>query len=300
MNKYISSFCDEFKYPAEAKATLISAYETLSLNYDASELFHRYVKLYNEDRLNDYKAVLHDLDTAADLSSVHKYTLHLLFFICLSKHTRELYEKKGISYEIYYDSMSDLKWKLIECYTMYEIWGTFVPGWYDRFFDLTRFALGRLQFEIINFKDFYDKGNYSLKENDVVLNIHIPSCGPMLHDECITSYRKAASFYKDYFVGRPVAFVCSSWLLFPRHKEFLPKNSNVLKFMEDFDIYSYTIDKDGSDLWRIFYKDYRNAPADLPQKTSIQRAYADWLMKGNPIGTGKGVFFFDGENILKN
>ncbi|MEN6313836.1 MAG: acyltransferase domain-containing protein [Clostridiaceae bacterium] len=297
---YIISFCDEFGYPAEAKAAIISAYKLLSQNSCACESFQKYVLMYNGDRLNDFSAVFDDLDAAADLCKVHKYTLHLLLFICLSKHTRELYERKGISYEIFHDSMSDLKWKLTECYNMYGIWGSFVSRWFPGFFILTRFGLGRLQFEIVNFKENYKKGNYTLKENDTAINIHIPACGPLLHDECIASYHKAADFFKDYFAGRPVAFVCTSWLLFPYHKEFFPKSSNILKFMEDFDIYSYKIDNEGADLWRIFYKDYRNDPADLPNKTSIQRAYADWLMKGNPVGYGKGVFFIDGGKIVHN
>lgn len=33
-----------------------------------------------------------------------------------------------------------------------------------------------------------------------------------------------------------IIIVCNSWLIFPKHYEFLPLNSNIIGFMNDFDI----------------------------------------------------------------
>ena len=293
MRSYIESFCNEFGYPEEAKSTLLNCYDSLCENKDAYAIFNEQVDLYNNDNLFDYTGVLELMDKAAALSGMHGYTVHLLFYICLSKHTRELYEKQNIPYTIYFDSMSDLKWKLLECKKVYDIWGSSVAWWFPRFFNLTRFALGRLQFETANADAAYTKNGYTVNPEDTVLNIHIPSSGPLRHEDCLESYRFAAEFYKDTFKNKPIVFKCSSWLLYPAHYEFLPKNSNILKFMSDFDIISSYTDENKGFLWRIFYTDKTEDLDALPCETSLQRAYVDWLKQGNKVGSGLGFFIFN-------
>jgi hypothetical protein len=52
--------------------------------------------------------------------------------------------------------------------------------------------------------------------------------------------------------------------------------------------------------WRVFGKDSDKAPDELPQNTSLQKAYAKHLMAGGKTGSGYGVFFFDGEKIIQS
>ena len=298
MEDYIASFCKEFQYPAEAAESLLNEFGKLTKDTNAMNIFQKQVDLYNCGGLTDYHEALKLINKASELSGANSYTIFLLFFICLSKHTRELYEEKNIEYAAFYDSMYDLKCKLYECHKLHGIWGTFVADWFPRFFQLTRFALGRLQFETDVFKNTYSKNGNALSPGDTVLNIHIPSRGPLIHEDCLESYRMASVFFKDFFVQKPTAFVCNSWLLFPSHKEFLPKESNILAFMNDFDIISSGFSENREDLWRIFYKEYTGNADELPNDTSLQRAYAGWLRKGNKTGHGYGVFLFNGENII--
>ena len=95
-------------------------------------------------------------------------------------------------------------------------------------------------------------------------------------------------------------FCCGSWLLYPPHYDFLPPQSNILKFMDCFDILRWEDADEFSDCWRVFasYKDL--PPAELPRDTSLRRAFADRLIAGGKTGHGFGAFFFDGENILHN
>lgn len=298
MKDYIASFCKEFQYPAEAVEALFNAFDKLTENTNAMSIFQKQMDLYHCGGLTDFYGALDLIGKASELSGTNPYTVFLLFFICLSKHTRELYEEKNIDYAVFYDSMYDLKCKLYECHKLHGIWGTFVAGWFPRFFQLTRFALGRLQFETDVFKYTYSKNGYTLNPGDTVLSIHIPSRGPLLHEDCLESYRRASVFFKDLFVQKPTAFLCESWLLFPSHKEFLPETSNILAFMSDFAIISSGFSDDYDDLWRIFYKEYTGNIDELPQDTSLQRAYIGWLRKGNKTGYGYGVFLFNGENII--
>ncbi|HOA34270.1 MAG TPA: acyltransferase domain-containing protein [Clostridiales bacterium] len=288
MRNYVSMFCDEFKYPAEAKECFLDAFDKVSACEETAGEFMGLVEAYD---LGD--DLLDKLTNLAEKCGVHKFTLHLLYFICLSKRLRELYEENNLPYEIYYDTVSDLKWKLMECHHVEGVWGSFVANWFRRFYRLDRFALGRLQFEPSEIDFDYKKGDKELKKGDLVINIHIPSAGPLHKELCLDAYKRAAEFYKDRFNGKPIAFVCYSWLLYPRHTEFLPENSNILKFMEDFDIVWSKEQPHFGDCWRIFGKAYNGDPDDLPQETSLQRAYASWLKKGNTVANGYGVFFYD-------
>ena len=210
------------------------------------------------------------------------------------------YAREGISDEIYWDTMDDLRCKLLECKEVEGVWGIFVAPWYSGFLAMTRFALGRMQFELTTFgHGTYEKNGFTVNNNDIVINMHIPSSGKPFDTEArLDAYRRAYKFFhKDS--SKPAVFVCSSWLLYARHPEFLPEGSNILSFMKDFDIIkSEDSDHFGND-WRVFGGKTDCKPEELPRNTSLQRAYADRLMRGEPTGSGFGVFLFDGENILK-
>lgn len=296
MGKYLTDFCKEIDFPREAIIELEAALRELEANKLENLKFIDLVEYFKEH--NDKKeqeAIIIKLNEISKETGINQYMLHMLYAISLSKHTRVLYEEKGIPCENFYDTMYDLKAKLMECYQLHEVWGTEVLWWELDLFNLSLIAFGRLQFEVIEYSSEYEgeyKGKtYKLNKGDKVLNMHIPSGKPLDISACKESFQRAAIFYKEHFVDRPIAFVCSSWLLYPAHKEFLPESSNILKFMDLFDIVSWKVREDKSYLWRIFFKDCKKEPKDLPRNSSLQRAYADWLLKGNPAGEGHGVFF---------
>lgn len=104
-----------------------------------------------------------------------------------------------------------LKWKMDECKEVYKISGTFVPAWFDRFFKVERFGLGRLQFELIPFGETYEKNGVSLNPESTVINVHIPRTGTRLDRESAkAAYQMAADFFKDEFGEKPIVFVCWS------------------------------------------------------------------------------------------
>ena len=117
MRNYVSMFCDEFKHPAEAKECFLDAFDKVSACEETAGEFMGLVEAYD---LGD--DLLDKLTNLAEKCGVHKFTLHLLYFICLSKRLRELYEENNLPYEIYYDTVSDLKWKLMECHHVEGVW----------------------------------------------------------------------------------------------------------------------------------------------------------------------------------
>ena len=61
------------------------------------------------------------------------------------------------------------------------------------------------------------------------------------------------------------------------------------RFAEDFELYDSGESREGEDLWRIFYKNAKNPPDQLPRSTTLERVYADLLMRGELPGWGSGV-----------
>lgn len=290
MRKYIAQICADLAFPQEALEDMLEAWDKIRQEPAAGTLFSQWIAAYDKDIHMDYKAALSDVDKAAELAGIHKYTAELLLFLCLSRHLEELYKTQGIPLSVYHDSCMDMNWKLFECKKMYGIWGSFVAWWFPGFFELTRFALGRLQFELIDFPKSYEAfGRKRPKGMTKVINVHIPSCGKLDMEECHESYRRAAEFFADAFPGEEAAFYCESWMLYSPHREFLKAGSGVVRFMSEYDIY-HTETEDG-DLWRIFNRIYDGNPDALPEDTSLQRGYKEWLKAGNHAGFGEGIFF---------
>lgn len=306
MKHYTPFFVDFFKrynYPEVAVETFSRVLKRLDEEKDFGTKIDALVESYmnpEEENLGPY------LDKVTELATEYgenEYTMHFIFLLLCTPTLKEMYEKEGIDENIYWDTMDDLRCKLKECIDCEEVPGTFVAGWYNGFFKMWRFAHGRFQFEESEYTS--DESvtlscGRVMKKGDKYIGFHIPSSGIPLTDEVrLDSYKKAYAAYKHLFSDGIVVFGCGSWLLFPRHNEFLPKNSNILKFMSDFEIISSKEKDEFGDGWRVFAKD-SDLPVDqLPRDTSLRRAFADWLQAGNKTGDGFGLIVFDGEKILR-
>ena len=294
---YLQDFMPRCDFPDEAIASLLKDYDTVHRDPHCGAQFDALVLLFDKDLLDRYQDALDCLRRLAEQVDVPYQAVHMLYLLCLSRRTRELYEARGISEQIYWMTMKDMTWKLLECHRFVEIWGTNTAPWFERFFRLTRFALGRLQFEPNISPQRYEKGGVILEPGDLVLGVHIPSCGPLDEDACMDAFRQAAEFFADLFGEKPAAFRCNSWLLYKEHGRILPEGSNIRKFMNFFDVIE-TRTSSGGDLWRIFYRKDTDDLSKLPQKAILQRAYVKMLQEGTPPGAGIGYFFLKDGKIM--
>ena len=151
-------------------------------------------------------------------------------------------------------------------------------------------TLGRLQFELRPMSACISPdGQYAFRGGELSVNVHIPSSGPLETAAVLDAYRQAAAFFADRFPGDAVLLRCHSWLLFPGHRVMLPPTSHIRRFSDTFQYIQTDISPEGSDLWRIFGAADTADPAKLPRETGLQRAYADWLQAGKPVGAGLGI-----------
>lgn len=290
MRDYLQRIITYLDFPEESHAPLLAAYDQIAAHPQANAVLMKWVETYQRDIHMDQVAALREVEEAAQSAGVHKYTAGMLLYLCLTRHLRELYEEWGIDEQIYRDSCSDLLWKLRECWKMYGVWGTFVAWWEPGFYDMTRFALGRLQFELVPFPAEWESGGRKRPGGMTrAINVHIPSRGKLRAEDCEASYRMAVEFFGHAFPGDEVAFTCESWMLFPPNREILKPDSGVVRFMADYEIFKTGESDD--DLWRIFNVDYAGDPTALAEDTSMQRGYKKWLLAGNHAGWGEGIFF---------
>jgi hypothetical protein len=216
---------------------------------------------------------------------VHHYTIDLRILLECWLLVKKRYEERKIPMEIFWRSFHDMYCKLMECRNVYHINGIFVGFWYDRFFNLSRFALGRLQFEKIAypFEEEFKAQNLTLKQGSPVVNMHIPSEGPLTASLVEDALAQARDFYPEC-----QAFVMDSWLLDPDLVSRLPQG-NLREFTSRFEVVHVVKQDVFEDGWRVFGSETGKAFDELPRRTSLQRSIADYLKEGGHLGEGFGV-----------
>ena len=302
-SEFVQNFMARYSYPEEA----IKEFTRIEKRLDSEAAFgadmDKLVEGYMFPETDGLGEALEGVKQMSEKYGENEYTLDFVFLLNCLPILKERYDKAGIEEKIFWDSADDFRCKLIECIDCEEVPGTFVAGWNDGTFKMTRFAYGRFQYELCTYNwenDFVTSCGKVLHVGDTYVNFHIPSSGIPLTDEVrLASYKEAYKHYVHLFPDGKVIFGCGSWLLYPKHREFLPENSNILRFMDDFEIVG-SAEKEGfPNGWRVFAKDSDLPYDQLPRDTSLRRAYADWLLTGNNGGDAFGVFVFDGEKIIR-
>ena len=234
------------------------------------------------------------------------YGRQMMLAVSCMPELRRRYAEAGLDDELFWGIMMDLKYKLMECKTVKGEWGSFVAHWFDWHYKMKRFALGRLQFEEREWsgEEPIEKAGIVVQPGETVINMHIPSAGPLTEELRMDAYRRAYDFFADCYRDGKLVMVCHSWLLDPEYQTFLPETSNIVGFQKDFDIVRVDKKDTFGESWRIYgapgdkVVDQSNA-AEMPRDTSMQRAFADFLAAGGKTGTGHGVIVFDGKEIIR-
>ncbi len=248
------------------------------------------------------------LDIAQASEEAHKFaeTLNLsplvinyIVCACFSKTMWEKFRNAGYSDELYWETVEDFQYKLFECKQVHGVYGLDCVLWYDIFFKVCLFKLGRLQFE----KRLYylDEpaiiGGMTVQKGDPIISVHIPSCGPLTRELRMDSYRRAYEFFKKENDGKPIVFYCGSWLCSTDNRDIFPAHLNVVDFLNDWKVFKER-NNNGSDLWRVFGTQYTGDLSLLPRDNTMRRAFGEWLDNGGVPKTGYGIMLFDGKTMI--
>lgn len=294
MREYLEGFFKAFSYTERDAKELLRAYDAVMALPEAKREWESLLTVYAADLHCDIAALRDRAEALSSVVRLHPYTLKLLLFLCMTKQALVYYRARGFSETLWRDAMMDLRYKLEECREVWGICGTFVETWFDGFFILDRFALGRLQFELRKFERTYEKDGVFLTESSPVINVHIPRTGtPLDKESCDEAFRLAADFFAEHFEKSPVAFICHSWLLYPENERLLSPRSNVYAFMKRFTVLeSGEYGDDHPDLWRLFDRPFTGDVNRLPYDTSLRRAYVDHIKAGGKSGWGFGIYLY--------
>lgn len=296
---FLRQMLDKNRFPAEAKEALLQAGELLRKSHQV-ELFDGAVEFYWD---NDFSAPLTTplLTEISQASSIHPFTLWLLLLIESAGRIQPVYEEMGIAETVFWNTFEDLRYKVLECKEVHGVWGNFVSFWYPIFYTCDIFKLGRLEYENTTYdrEQPYEKNGLVLKKGDPVKSIHIPSSGePFDEATRMISYRKAYDFFREELHGGPLVCICDSWLLHPSTLQILKPASNIVSFSRDFDLISHRDEDSFHDAWRVFGKEYEVPLSQLPERSSMQRAFKRHLLAGGKTGEGLGILVFDGKKIV--
>ncbi len=300
--EFVSEVCQTLSFPAEAVTCFLGLEWNLSQNPTFADALEEQVVLFCGDRTKHLGDIIPVIEALAAHHGENPYTLDLLYIMHCAYHTRIRYREAGLSEKLYWDGMTDLRYKLLECMECKNVPGTFVAPWNEGFLRLGRFTLGRFQYEpngCYQGEDLTLACGYTVTEGTRYLNFHIPSSGvPLTDDVRLDSYRQAYDYFRDRACGDVVLLHTSSWLLNPMHRKILPPHSNILRFMDDFAIYKSSESDHFGNAWRIFGA-YADLPAsEWPEDTSLRRAFKSHILAGGKSGGGCGfIVMHNGENV---
>ncbi len=288
-SEYFEQFLVEFDYPESARKSILEDYNKILLSHSI-DAFNLLISEYDKNINCDFSILLKKMEDISNRAQVHKFAGILILFIALSKRLKEYYAQQGVNFTIYKDSVLDLKYKSQKCFNIYGVWGWY-SAWFVGFFQMTRFAFGKLEFEMSKFRHNFEIDGLTLTPDSDVINIHIPNTGSPLDKESMDyAFNRAKEFFKEKFSGDKVVFVCNTWLLFKKHKQILKPESNLVKFIDCFTIVEEGFYPDYEETWRLFGTKDLSDFDKLPQKTSLQRAYVEMMKKGEKTGWAYGVF----------
>lgn len=294
------------------------ALSAISINEKAKECFLAHENEINSDEdfrnkleelvlkfsvNNDYSihTIIPEVEKLAEVKGINRFTLDFIFVLHCAYYTKIKYRENGLSDSLFFDGLADVKYKNRECEEIHSVCGTFVAEWYEGFLRLGRFTLGRFQFEPFGLYKGDDKKlecGYVLKSGTRYVLIHIPSSGEPLTDEIRNkAYALANEYFREWVGNETVLLHCHSWLLNPDNEVIVP-NSNISKFMKDFEIYRVDEEDKFEDSWRIFGRSTAKSLNEWDENTSLQKAYKNWLLNGNRTKCGSGFIVMNsGRNV---
>ncbi len=296
MRRYIETFMKNQFFPANAKEELISIYDKIMADGTLCDILCRAVDVYENDAACDFEEVLALCEELEESSLIHEYSVNLVFFICLTQHLKQRYINAGISKDIWFDTVSDLKYKMIECKDITNVWGITDKESVAGIFKMQKFTLGRLQFKTLRFDDIipdfeYKKNGITLVGDTKVINVHVPRMLRHLDTEfCEESYAMAKEFFADEFRELPMVFVLKSWMLYPEFTSVI-SGTDIKSFSNGFELIALSDDTDGEypDMVEIFDMEFTGRAEDYPENTMLRKRFKEYLINGGKTGRGIGI-----------
>jgi hypothetical protein len=238
-----------------------------------------------------------DLDgRLASVPAALDRTFAVFVFLAVLPHTRARHRERGIPSEISRHTLADLGRQLTVHRRRHGRTGVQSWRWLAHHFRGELYQLGRLQFERARLgqrsASVIRAAGVEATPGTPCLNLHIPDFhGPLTPSACDRSLELARQFFTVHFPEeQPVAALCHSWLLDPQLKRYLPARSNIIRFQERFRVVREEPEQADTEPVQFVFGDPDLPVAELPRRTSVERAVGDHLRAGGHWYIGHGWF----------
>ena len=191
----------------------------------------------------------------------------------IARQSFEKCQQKGISLDIFTDTMKFCTRFLLEHHKIYSCYRFVWGWWFPRQLSLREFRIGALEYEF---------------SEEKCIQIHIPSDADLSQQAVLESISDFKRFCKQYYPeweGKEM--YCHSWLLSPALKDILGDNSNILSFQKLFDVVEN--DEESMAVLDWVFPGFNEISDKLPENTSLQRDMKRYLLEGKKIGWTKGI-----------
>lgn len=184
------------------------------------------------------------------------------------------YQKQKIDTAIFIDTMKCFTRFINECKEKTGTYDFDRAWWTHKQVSQVIYRIGELEYEFL--------------EKEKIINIHIPSDAKMSKENLEKSIKSLKSFierHKPEYKGKKI--ICDTWLLSPKLKKILNKDSKIINFQNLFNIIRVDEKNDGCFEW-VFKVKYHTEFDKLPEKTSLQKNIKELMLRGEHLGSAYG------------
>ena len=216
------------------------------------------------------------------LGAIARYGYVWAFLAALPS-VRRFHAEHGIPDDISWSTLADLGGHMAIYERAHGVGGLSSQNWLTLHFRGAIYQLGRLQFNFGRFR--YEPSVIAgmgapFRQGDPALGVHIPEAGPLSPAACTDSFAQARAFFPRHFPDTPYPVAtCGSWLLDEQLAEYLPADSNIVRFQRRFQLAPGGRVCDGEIIWFVF-RQRTDALEELPQRTTLERAIVAHLRAG--------------------
>lgn len=192
---------------------------------------------------------------------------------------REGHRRRGVPDDVTAATIADLGRHVAKTRRMYGRVGLDLPIWIALHYRGSLYEVGRLQYETAYLEDGDFPDVAELQSGQLVARLHIPAAGPLLPEAVDASLARAGEVLRAVTGQRVSVATCTSWLLDPQLREYLPPTSNILAFQDRFTITDHGNPGD-ADMFRFVFECPEVAPDRVQATTRLQRGVLDLMKRG--------------------
>lgn len=219
----------------------------------------------------------------------------LYVLVAALPYVRAHHRDRGVPAEVARRTLADAGRNVAAHRRTYGTGGMLVPRWLSLHFHGELYQLGRLQFQ----RDRVGRRagaaiaaeGFGHGPGDLGLGLHIPDfLGPLTSEACDRSLALGREFFARHYPEEPYRVAtCASWLLDPQLREYLPEDSNIVRFQKRFRISHMGAEPEDDTPVRFVFGTGESLDR-LPRRTVLERAVVDHLRKGGHWYVGHGWF----------